>query len=366
MKKYSALLFTSLLAATAHAQFTAGNLALVHVGDGTTAMNGLGNNVAIDEYTTLGGLVQSFAIPQTGGTPFSMTGNATAEGALSLSLDGASLTFAGYQSARLSSGSLAGSTASAVPRTIGQITYAGAFSMPVVSTSAFSANSFRSALTDAANNYWGSGVGQGVTYMGNTAAAATIETAQTTLRVMNLVGGNIYFSAAQAIFSLSGLPQSGTATPTSVISTAGTGTGTASSYDFAFNSAMTIAYVADDRSTANGGGVQRWDWNGSAWALTYTLNTTGTNTTGGARGLAVDFSGLNPIVYATTTETANNRLVKIVDTGAASLETDLAFAGAVKAFRGLEWTPTFIPEPSIIALLSIGGIGFLAIRRRKN
>src|SRR6478672_6647454 len=84
-----------------YAQFTAGDLAVVHVGDGTTTLNGLGNNVAVDEYSTGGGFVQSFAIPQTGPTPFSMTGNATAEGALSLSQDGGSLTFAGYQSARL-------------------------------------------------------------------------------------------------------------------------------------------------------------------------------------------------------------------------------------------------------------------------
>src|SRR4051812_48749050 len=161
MQKLISPLILLVAAVSAQAQFTPGNLAVVHVGDGTTALNGLGNNVAIDEYTTAGGpAVQSFSIPQTGPTPFSMTGNATAEGALSLSQDGASLTFAGYQSARLSSGTLAGSTATAVPRAIGQITYSGSFSMPVVSSSAFSAQSFRSSVTDGANNYWGSGVGQ--------------------------------------------------------------------------------------------------------------------------------------------------------------------------------------------------------------
>jgi len=340
-----------------HAQFTAGDLAVIHVGDGTTTLNGFGNNVAVDEYSTLGAFVQSVAIPQTG-TPFSMTGNATAEGALSLSQDGGSLTFAGYQTARLSSGSLAGSTATAVPRAVGQVTASGTFSMPVVSTTAFSANSFRSSLTDGANNYWGSGVGQGVTYMGNNAAAAIIETAQTTLRVMNLVNGNILFSTASAVFQIAGEPQSGTATPTAVITTSG------SSYDFAFNAGMTLAYVADDRTFATGGGIQRWDWNGTAWALTYTLNAGGTG--GGARGLAVDFSGLNPIVYATTTEAANNRLVRIIDTGAASAETDIALAGANRAFRGLDFTPVAVPEPSSLALFAVGLVGYLAARRRKN
>jgi len=177
--------------------------------------------------------VQSFAIPQAT-TPFSMTGSATAEGALSMSQDGASLTFAGYQTARLASGTLAGSTAVAVPRAIGQIAASGSITMPVVSTTAFSAQSFRSTVTDGANNYWGLGVGQGVTYLGNTAAAATIETAQTTLRVENIVGGNLFFTAAGGVYQVTGMPQSGTAIPTQVITTTGTGTGTSSSYDFAF------------------------------------------------------------------------------------------------------------------------------------
>src|ERR1051325_6392878 len=175
MKKLLALAAIPLvvIVGTAHADFTAGNLAVVQVGDGTTTLSGLGNNVAITEYTTAGGLVQSFGIPQS--TPFSMTGNATAEGALSLSQDGTALTFAGYSSGRLSSGSLAGSTAAAVPRVVAQMTSSGAFSTPVVANNQFSANSIRSAVTDASGNYWALGVGQGVTYMGNNASAAVIE-----------------------------------------------------------------------------------------------------------------------------------------------------------------------------------------------
>jgi len=337
--------------------FSAGNLAVTHVGDGTTALNGFGNNVAIDEYNTAGALQQSFPLAQTGPTPFSMTGNATAEGALSLSEDGRSLTFAGYQSARLSSGSLAGSTAAAVPRTIAEISVFGVITKPVVSSTAFSANSLRSAVTDGANNYWALGVGTGVTYMGNNASAATIETAQTTLRVMNIVNGDLYFSAAGSIFKVTGKPQSGTATPVAVINNVGA---SPSTYDFAFNAGLTLAYVADDRTTANGGGIQRWSWNGSTWNLDYTLAAGGGL---GARGLAVDFSGANPVVYATTTEAANNRLIKIVDTGAGSAETDLALSGTVRAFRGLEFTP--IPEPSTFVFAGIGAAAMLILRRRK-
>jgi hypothetical protein len=47
----------------------------------------------------------------------------------------------------------------------------------------------------------------------------------------------------------------------------------------------------------------------------------------GARGVAVDFSGAHPVIYATTAEASTNRLVSITDTGAASTVTTLATAG---------------------------------------
>jgi hypothetical protein len=123
---------------------------------------------------------------------------------------------------------------------------------------------------------------------------------------------------------------------------------------------MTIAYVADD-TTSSAGGIQRWDFNGTSWSLTYTLGTGAANI--GARGLAVDFSGLTPVIYATTAEATANRLIAITDTGAASLATTLATASANEIFRGLEFTPV-IPEPSVAALAGIGLAVAFRVRRR--
>ena len=59
----------------------------------------------------------------------------------------------------------------------------------------------------------------------------------------------------------------------------------------------------------------------------------------GARGVAVDFSGVQPVIYATTAESSTNRLVAITDTGAASAAATLATAGVNQIFRGVALAP---------------------------
>ena len=357
------LVVFSTLSVSAFAQFSAGDLAVVRVGDGSAALSALNGSVSILEYTTLGSLANTYNEPTSGGSAFIMTGNATAEGALSRSADGTLLTFAGYNLALPIASSPAGATAAAAPRAIGTISASGTFGMPVVSTTAFSGNGFRSAVTDNANNYWGIANGGGLFYFGNTASSATVAANPANNRVMNIVNNNLYWTTGSGqvgIYAVPGFP-TGVATTNAVIITAGTGTGTASPYDFAFNASQTLAYICDDRTTANGGGIQRWDLVSGVWTLSYTLNTGGT---GGARGLAVDFSGANPVLYATTVETSNNRLITLTDTGSGSAETDLASAGTNRAFRGLEFAP--VPEPGSATLIGLGLAAGWLFRRRKN
>jgi hypothetical protein len=69
----------------------------------------------------------------------------------------------------------------------------------------------------------------------------------------------------------------------------------------------------------------------------------------GARGVAVDFSGAQPVIYATTAETSANRLVSITDTGAASAVTTLATSGVNQLFRGVAFTPDAAISPAFFS-----------------
>ncbi|MFM7153451.1 MAG: choice-of-anchor I family protein, partial [Bacteroidota bacterium] len=131
-----------------------------------------------------------------------------------------------------------------------------------------------------------------------------------------------------------GLPLTSGQTVANIINT-GTGSQPAS---FIFNSTGDVCYIADGRAIASGGGIQKWTLSGGVWSLAYTLGT-GAGSTVGAFGVAVDFSASTPIIYATTTETTANRLIRIDDTGAGSAAVVLATAGANTIYRGVAMAP---------------------------
>jgi hypothetical protein len=224
--------------------------------------------------------------------------------------------------------------------------------------------SYRAALTDGSGNYWGIGssASGGPFYMGS---GTYLQPTITTMRAGGIFNGNLYIgntgaaASGPGIYGFSGMPTAA-ATPTLLIGT-GTGAGTD---EFSINSAADTAYIADDRAVGSGGGIQKWTLSGSTWTLAYTIATGSPN---GARGLAVDWSGANPVIYATTGESAAgtaNKIVGFVDTGVTGTATLLATAGTKEFFRGLELIPT-VPEPSTFGLIGLGLAGWL-VRRRKS
>jgi hypothetical protein len=76
------------------------------------------------------------------------------------------------------------------------------------------------------------------------------------------------------------------------------------------------------------------------WSLTYTL----ASDTKGAVGLTVDWSGINPIIYATNTD---NKIVKIIDEGATSIASVIATAPTNTAYRGITFAPSQNPSTKL-------------------
>jgi len=327
-------------------QFAAGNLAVLRVGDGVETLGSQGNSVFIDQFTTNGTLVSTIAIPDNATNALIISGSASSEGALTRSADGRLLILAGYNLALTNAAtltiSLANTNAIAAPRALGVLDIFGNFALVGVTTNQYSLNNMRSGTSDGLGNYWGAGGNSGTFYFGG-GATNTVQTNSANTIVLQALGGNLYFTTQKntnGIWKISGMP----AVPStaSVLLNAGS---KASSYAFAFSPGFTNVYLADD-TTKGIGGIQRWDLANGVWKLSYAFSAI---TNVGARGVTADFSGAQPVIYATTAESSGNRLVSITDTGAAAVATTLATAGVNQIFRGVAITPNAIVNPQIFS-----------------
>ncbi|MDX6766238.1 MAG: choice-of-anchor D domain-containing protein [Candidatus Methylacidiphilales bacterium] len=323
--------------AQAQTSFTPGNLIVNRVGNGT-ALTSSATPVALLEYTPSGTLQQTVTIPSTGSNQQTEAGTSTANGYLNT--NGTLLAVPGYNQTEGTTAipntntkvvQIFGSNASVASRVV----------FPTSGTIPFSGAAIRSAVPVTSNTFYATGGGSGVWYYDGTNFVNTSTTA-TNLRVVKIFNGNLYFSTGagtRGIYKVgSGLPTGSGVTSATVFETGAT----SSPYGFSVSADGNTIYVADDSTIASGGGIQKWTFNGSVWSKTYTLGT-GTGSTVGVRGLTVDYSGANPIIYATTTDTAS-RLIKITDTGASSTATTLATAPTNYAFRGVDFAPTSTPE----------------------
>jgi len=336
--------------AISHAQsFDPGDLAVLQVGNGSASLTSAGTAIFVDQYTTGGSFVNSLAIPSTGSGALVNSGSASSEGQLTLSANGQYLVLAGYNVAAGTAG-VAGAASSSVPRGIANVDAGGNYSLIATTATYYNGNNIRGGASDGNGNYWGAGAAStgGTVYLG-TGTPAQITSSNSL--VIQDIGGNLFYSTAKGatgIYEIAGTPTSGTATPTLVLANAAPS-------DFAFNTGMTIAYVAN-----TSGGIQRYDFSGGSWTLSYTLDS-GT----GMNGLAVNFNGTDPLIYATTEDGKN--LIEITDAGPGSTANILATVnGSTEAFRGLDFTPQPAPEPSAGVLIGMGLAGLWGLHRRNR
>lgn len=331
-----------------HAQgLTSGNIVVTQGGSGSEALNSNGTNAfLLRQFTQTGFTVSGWSdvnvsSASLGSNAIYVGANSTTEGYLNRTPNGLSLALAGYSTS--AGTSLSGST---VNRAVGMIDALGSVNR-IVDFAVTSPNpgGNRSAVVSG-SNVWLATSAAGILYANANPPPATTTTPVfatiANTRVVNIFNDQLFFSTNSGttrgvyIVGTAGPPTS-SATAVSVVNAGSS----ASPYAFAFDTAMSVAYVADDRAIGtNTGGIQKWvnDGNGN-WTIAYTLGT-GTGSIVGARGLAADFTDpMKPVLYATTAETTGNRLIKITDTGGSSAATNLQTAPAnpnATVFRGVE------------------------------
>ena len=315
-----------------YGNFTAGNIVVTRVGTGAAALGLAGTAFFLEEYNSAG-LVGTITLPTTGTNKLVMAGSSTSEGFLSRSSDFSKLSIPGYDAA-LGLASVA--SAANIARSVGTLGI-GYGSFNKINSTLTTGSNLRS-VTSEGNNYWGGNASGGISYLGTGTSGNVYSTIGNT-RVVSAQNGSLFFSTGSTTL---GVHKIGSGLPTTTGQTAAliipTGTGS-NPYGFQFNTAETVCYVADARTSA-GGGVQKWVNTAGTWALAYTMSV-GAST--GAYGIAVDFyAGVNPRIYATVSNTSGTQVIYFDDNGTASPTLNVIstlLSTTFKAYRAVAFAP---------------------------
>jgi hypothetical protein len=369
------LLAGSLLSAgqlQAQISITGGDLYVYQAGDGVTvAGSGVGAPVYLDQFDTLqsadGGTANGFiaqtALPTTpvsDGGSFLTQGQGQQDGQLSYNADADVLVFGGYSGTAVN----ASINNPAANRDIGQVSSSGVFSFAIQNANEYGGNNtsgglLRSAVTDGSGNYWASGTAssgglQGVWYYGTGTPAALIGTGTAT-RGLAIYSGNLFYTTGSGVSMITGMPQTGTQTPTLLFSAGST------PYGFTFSPNMLEAFVANEA-----GGIIQATYSGTFSGGVYSGGTWTTTTIDSGTKfdwVTADFSGADPTIYATTLAgSTGNQLDEIVDNGGSDPVTTLDTMTGTSAdsgnYDGVVFVPSTVPEPSVYALAGLGMLLF--------
>ena len=366
MKKIVLLALTvslSVLTAQGQTSFLPIHLAVLRAGNCAIKLHLKQSPVFIDEFAPdkfNDAPLMTVAIATNGPNSMFFNGHAATEGMMSRSSDGQFLTFAGYGGVNLLQESGTPSLldigrafctvdAAGHTRTIIYEQYGGTQKMNP-----------RGAVTDGANRFWSCGNASGTAYYDAGGSSGPIVFASVPdSRQVKIIGGTLYttlngpdgvfLGVPSGIFSFvdgSGnpapLPES-PKTKLNLVVQADKDYSKIAGFDM--SPEETIAYTADAEK-----GIQKYIKADGNWKFAYNFSIpqnipAAVNHENGCFALTADFSGSAPIIYATTTEGYNgcvnsNRVVRVIDTGAAAQVTTVAQARSVEmAFRGIAFTP---------------------------
>ncbi len=358
-------------------------------GTATVNLNGNGTATFINEYTTGGTSVQSIALPSSGSTPFTEGGTFTTEGYVTDSSDGHSAVLGGYAVG-------VGSTTTGANGVVAVINANGSIESSTqianADTTIGTTNSVRAVASAdglgfwvSTNNYiryvpFGNNSLTPTTAVSNFYTGGSFQSSQSPNAVAISPSGQLYGDAGSAAQSNgvpandgpftvgSGLPTDGGSSATTLqgFPTTSGANGFPSSRQFVVSPDGNYIFVADARTNAGGGILLYAQSTPGNWVLignAFAGTTAGADT--GLRGLTADFSNpAAPILYATTTASSGNRIVKITGAvtpsdpafaSASFLFTTVATAPANTAFRGVALAPTAPGATTSNTALAVSG-----------
>src|SRR5712692_3001895 len=197
--------------------FTAGNVVVYRVGDGSVALSGVAAPIFLDEYTPGGTFVQTVAMPTSGNGSnkrLVASGWATREGEMARSADGRYLAGSGYDAA--TGTTVTSATSATVNRVVGIVDSSASIDTTTALSDAFSAGNIRSAVSSDGNRIWMSGSIEGVrTTTHGLTTSSVVSNTQTNLRAINIFSGQLYVSSGAGTNTTRGVNKVGTGLPTS-------------------------------------------------------------------------------------------------------------------------------------------------------
>jgi len=351
-----------LLALAANGQgtsFLPGHLAVLRAGDGVLDLKLKQAPTFVDQFdlnTPSKAPSLSVRIPTNGPNCFFFNGHAASEGNLARSADEKLLAFGGYGGADLLQVNGTASRLEILQRGICTVDRSGNTRVLLYKTVVKEAKvNPRGVVTDGTNNFWGSGNANGTYFYNPSEGHEPVRfSAMPSSRAIKILNHALYATLNAADGELldkpaglySFLPVSLPRREDTLIKlVVPAATDYAKVAGFDISPAGNIAYISDTAA-----GIQKYVNSGGSWKLAYNIPIPQSiprdlNNAAGCFGLRVDFSGVAPVIFATTTEgyggaVNSNRVVRIVDTNSSAAVTTLFQAGITNiALRGIDFTP---------------------------
>jgi uncharacterized protein (TIGR02145 family) len=318
--------------------FTACNLVIYRIGDGSTTLSNAAAPVSIQEVSTSGSVVQTVSSLFVGTNLLTQGGASPSSGYLNSNN--------GYMAVPGLNSALGTATATAENTKVthiidGTVTLNSRILHPTTGTMPFTSNTYRSVVPITATTFYCAGTATstgGVWYYDGTSFTQIYNT-QNNVRNLEIFNGNLYLSVgagtARGIYQVgTGLPTTAGQTATLLFSNDQT---FGSVYNFSISPDGCTAYIADDGTGATAlAGITKFTKSGGVWTSSTPY------ASGSTRGLVVDYSATNPIIYATTAPSNGvvcNTLISITDNGASYTSNWSLSAGSNYGFDGVDFTP---------------------------